>query len=180
MKRLRGLVDRRLPESDDGRVGVILRKMRASWCAGLIVNAFILKRAGAGWRMSKHTAEGLAALDVRFAPHKLLHPLGTRNPRASGFAPAGRARNRHLHVELVADLDCVSEGIFPFRRHVGQTLLYHLRSLKGSVEVLKTGKADAVHPLQIKLDAFLSDVSIHPMPPHTWPGRHRRILEAFL
>src|SRR6185437_203006 len=58
--------------------------------------------------------------------------------------------------------------------------LDHLRRIQSSIEGLKPGDTDAVHPVKIKLDAFLGDVAVHPMPPHARTRGCRRRLEAGL
>ena len=53
-------------------------------------------------------------------------------------------------------------------------------AFKYAVEILVAPQTHPVHPLQVKLDAFLAGVAVHPMPPHARTRALRRILEATL
>src|SRR6185437_6120654 len=65
-----------------------------------------------------------------------------------------------------------------FGRQIDKALLNDLRSLQCSVEGLEAPQANPMHPFQIKLNAFLSDVAVHPMPPDTRPGTFRGMLKS--
>jgi hypothetical protein len=38
------------------------------------------------------------------------------------------------------------------------------------IEILKTTDPGALHPFQIRLDPFLSNIAAHPVPPYAWLG----------
>jgi len=35
-----------------------------------------------------------------------------------------------------------------------------------------------MHPVEVEADAFLGDIAVHPVPPHSWPRTVGRILES--
>ena len=76
--------------------------------------------------------------------------------------------------------DGVFESVLPLRRHVDQAMVDDLRRLQCGVEVLKARQADAMHPVEIELDALLGDVAVHPVPPHAGTSALGRILETAL
>jgi hypothetical protein len=55
-----------------------------------------------------------------------------------------------------------------------------LGGIESRVEVLKSAKPDAVHPLQIQFDSFFGDVPVHPVPPNAGPSAFRRIFKSAL
>src|SRR5581483_6403297 len=130
--------------------------------------------------MSELSRERLSTVDDGFAPDIFLHTVGRGHQGATNFAPTGRAGNRHLHPELVPELNGVFERVLPFWRHVRETSIHYFRSVEGRIEILETGNADAVHPFEIELDAFFGDVAVHPVPPDTWPRGLGGILKAAL
>src|SRR5580704_986756 len=127
--------------------------------------------------MNQRSSEGLSAFHRRFAPHILLHRFRGGNPGSARLAPTRRACNRFLEAELIGQGCGVLEGLLPLGSHVGETLLYYLRSRQCRVEVLEATQSRSVHPLEIELDAFLGDVPVHPVPPDTRARRFWRIFK---
>src|SRR5207237_683095 len=81
-------------------------------------------------------------------------------------------RNWFLHENNIADFACSVIILCEILS------LYYARLSKRGVEILEAADADALHPLEVELDAFLGYVTVHPMPPNTRFGRVRRVSEA--
>ncbi len=181
MKRFNGHIGGSTTVGYDSGIAIELRNLLGVVRqTDFFVDRDILKRAGIRWRMSEYTVERLAAVNAGFAPDILLHALRGWNPRAARFAPARRAGDGFLHSELIGKGGGIFEGVLPLRRHVGQAMIDHLRSLQCGIEILETGQTAAMHPLEVELDAILADVAIHPMPPDTGAGTRGRVLKSAL
>ena len=139
------------------------------WHGQHVLPTHVLKRSGVCRRLRQDTFERLAAFDRGLAPNVFLHALRRRNPGPSRFAPAGRGGDCLFQSQLVRESRRVLEGILPLGRHVGKTFLHHLRRREGSVKILEPAEADAMHPLQVELDALPGDVAVHPVPPNSRP-----------
>src|SRR5690242_19322683 len=128
--------------------------------------------------MRKLAGECLSAIHHGFTPDVFLHSMSWWHPWSATLAPPRRACDGHLHAQLIAEVNCRPKCVFPFGCHICEAFRDNLRRLQGGVEVLEAGDPDSVHPLQVELDAFLADISVHPVPPDARVRRGWGILEA--
>ena len=96
---------------------------------GLIDIAIVLIGASDIKATGQLNLQGLAyTFDLGLSPNELLHSVFVLDPWAASLAPSGSAGNSRLEPETIGEMNGIMEGIFPFRRHVRQTLLDDLRS----------------------------------------------------
>ena len=151
---------------------------RGDECSGAAGGRHVLEEAGGVEGGGEGNVELLAAFHSHFAPDEFLHALLGFYPRAAGVAPSGTTGSGYLHTERIGKGDGITEGILPFRRHVGEAFLHHLRCGHAGIEVVIAAYADTVHPFDILADAVFGDVAIHPVPPHARTSLLRWSLET--
>ena len=122
----------------------------------------------------------LASLHIHDLPFKFLHGILGRNPGTSGTTPAWGAGYSHLHAQRISEPHCISVGLLPAVGKIRPLERRRLRHVDATgVELVESGYAHGIHPLQVLLDTIQGHLTIHPVPPHIWPRRPRRVLELF-
>ncbi len=137
----------------------------------------IEERPGGVRQRGQLAAEALAPRNRRRAPNKLLQPIFRTDPRPARFGPARRGRDTQFQPAPVGFARREAERFFPAGRHIRQAIGNNDGRLQIYIEILKTADTDLVHPVEIGLDTFNGDISVHPVPPHARPSGIGRILE---
>ena len=130
-------------------------------------------------RLRQHGVESGRAVDAGLGPGQPLHALLGRDPWTAGFAPAGRAEERHLEPESVRFGGRVPDGVVPLGAAKADGALDGLTAAGADVGELEAADADALHPLEIPGDPFMRDVSARPVPPGARLRGIRRRAEPF-
>jgi hypothetical protein len=146
------------------------------------------------------------APESRYAPRVPIHRLRNTRLRYGDFSAArfsfscasAAAVQAKLKTTANAKIRCL-HPIFLSRMHCNRKIyadvsgsttelatrenfeapLDNLRRPEVRIKILEPRDSNAMHPFEIELNAFLADISIHPVPPHPRSPGVGRILEVF-
>ena len=136
----------------------------------------VLERAGMRKGFREYRVDGTAPLHR--PPDQTLHRILGSDPGTAGGTPPGGGGDGEFETQGIGGPDRVLEGILPALVHIDEPFVHNRGRSQRGVEIMHTAQADAVHPLQVLLQAVLGDVPVHPMPPHAGAGGLGRIRPA--